>query len=280
MPETAGLAGRRALVTGAGTGIGLAVALALAEAGARVVLHYHRHREEAMATAAALQGLGHDASAVHADLADHAAAVGLVDETVARLGGLDILVNNAGVTRVHPIDDESGAMFDGIVAINLRAPYFITQRALPYLAESGQGSIVFLTSILGATGYAGHALYGATKGALASMTRHLAIELAPRRIRVNAVSPGPIEVPRYVDDPGYSRELGDSLAPIGRVGVPDDVAGGVVYLVSDAASFVTGTVLWIDGGVSARMASYAPGRFPNARSTDQAAVAREDEVDR
>jgi NAD(P)-dependent dehydrogenase (short-subunit alcohol dehydrogenase family) len=258
VPETAELAGRRALVTGAGTGIGLAVARALSGAGARVVLHYHRHREEAIGTAAALRDLGHDASAVHADLADHAAAVGLVDEAVARLGGLDILVNNAGVTRVHPIDDETGATFDRIVAINLRAPYFITQRALPFLAESGHGSIVFLTSILGATGHAGHALYGATKGALASMTRHLAIELAPRRIRVNAVSPGPIEVPRYFDDPAYSREVGDTLAPIGRVGVPDDVAAGVAYLVSDAASFVTGSIHWIDGGVSARMASHAP----------------------
>jgi NAD(P)-dependent dehydrogenase (short-subunit alcohol dehydrogenase family) len=181
------------------------------------------------------------------------AAERLVDRAIEALGGLDVLVNNAGVTLTGPVEETDADAFDRLYRLNVRAAYLCVRRALGKLAEGGHGSIINMTSTHGAAGFAGHAAYAATKGALIAMTRELAIELAPRGIRVNAIGPGVVEVPRYYDIPGYTRELGESLSPLGRVGLPEDVAAGVLYLASDASSFVTGHVLWIDGGVTARM---------------------------
>jgi NAD(P)-dependent dehydrogenase (short-subunit alcohol dehydrogenase family) len=136
---------------------------------------------------------------------------------------------------------------------------FAIQGAMPHLQKSPQGVVINITSIHGAAGLAGHASYAATKAAIIGMTRELSIELAPKHIRVNAVGPGLVEVPRYAGIPGYSTELGNSLVPLGRVGRPLDIANAVLFLVSDRSDWITGHTLWVDGGTTARMAVDWPG---------------------
>jgi NAD(P)-dependent dehydrogenase (short-subunit alcohol dehydrogenase family) len=247
--------GRRALVTGADTGIGLATARALAEAGARVVLHSHLFPDAARAAARELVwARGNVARAIEADLSSTQEASRLVDGAVEFLGGLDILVNNAGMTRSVPFEEEQPEALAELVALNVGGAFACALRALPHLVASGRGAIVNLSSIHAFAGAAGFTAYACTKGAIVSFTKQLAIELAPKGVRVNAIAPGLIEVPRYFDIPGYTTEQGDRMVPIGRIGKPADVADSVLFLASDAASFITGAVLSVDGGTHAGMA--------------------------
>jgi glucose 1-dehydrogenase/3-oxoacyl-[acyl-carrier protein] reductase len=176
-----------------------------------------------------------------------------VDRAVEHLGGLDILVNNAGLTEVRDLAATDIAIMDVLYAVNVRATLLTIQRALPHLAASPTPAVINTTSPHGIAGFPGFAAYAATKGALIALTKQLAIELAPRRIRVNAVGPGFIEVPRYLELEGYDPTLGSRLVPMGRAGTPADIEGAVVFLASDAASYITGQVLFIDGGTTARM---------------------------
>lgn len=256
------LAGRRALVTGAGVGIGQAVGRALAAEGADVVFHHHDHREGAESEAAEARALGSNARAIGADLSKVDEVIGLIGRSVEHLGGLDILVNNSGITYIADISDTEAATFDVLFAVNVRAGYIAVKTALPHLLKSDHAVVINTTSGHGVAGFPGFSAYAGTKGAIIALTRQLSIELAPRRIRVNAVGPGYIEVPRYADLKGYDPDLGKKIVPIGRSGYPEDIAGAVVYLVSDAASFVTGQVLFVDGGTTARMGLFWPDLGP------------------
>jgi NAD(P)-dependent dehydrogenase (short-subunit alcohol dehydrogenase family) len=241
------LDGRVAIVTGAGSGIGAATARLLVGNGLTVALV--GRREEPLRALAA--ELGHRSLVVPADLSHPRAPRVVVDGVLARAGRLDVVVNNAASFKLKLLGDFSLEEFDDHVAVNVRAPYFLVQAALPALRESPAAVVVNVSSAAAAMYRPGQTVYGLTKAALEHLTQNLAAELAPDRIRVCCVRPGPVETPfhtRAVDDPeARLAELG-RLVPLGRVGRPEEVARWIGHLVDVEAEWVTGTVVSVDGG--------------------------------
>ena len=244
----AGLTNKIALVTGASRGIGQAAARSLAQDGARVLVHYGRGREEAESFVAEICGAGGSAEAVDADLAAADGAHVLADKVRKLVDGrLDILVANAGISKSVPIEGLTVEDFDRLFAVNVRAPYFLVQQLLPVL---GDGSNVIFVSSLGArTAVGSLAAYSATKGAVDTLVKHFAAALGPRGIRVNAVAPGVVdtEMSSFAHtDAG--RQLTLSMQALKRIATPDDLGGVFAFLASDAARWITGQTIAVDGG--------------------------------
>jgi len=261
------LEGKRVLVTGAGTGIGQGIALAAAQAGADVALHYASSAAGAVEAVSQIAALGGRAIAIQGDLTSVAVCRRVVDEAAAFLGGLDGIVNNAGMTLTADFLGVSEEQFDRIYDLNIRGQFFCVQQAIRHMIQRGEelrsaaekiwagGSVVNISSVHGLVGCPGHSVYAGTKGAINAFSRELAVELLPAHIRVNVIAPGTIEVPSYWKvQPDYTREFGNWMVPWGRVGLPADVAHLAVYLLSDASEFMTGQVLYLDGGLTAKMA--------------------------
>ena len=244
------LTGRVALITGAGVGIGRATAEALAGAGAKVVLHCHRSLAGAEETLAEIRKQGGDGWIFSADLAEPAQATKLVDDAFAAAGRLDILVNNAGsVLERARIEDCSLELWSQVLNVNLTSAFLVTQRAIPHLRASGNGSIVNNLSLSVQTGGAnGAGAYAAAKGGLQVFTRTLARELAPA-IRTNAIMPGVIET-RHHEEFTTPERMAQyrKETPLGRNGTAEEVAAAVLFLVSDAGKFVNGAVVDVNGG--------------------------------
>jgi 3-oxoacyl-[acyl-carrier protein] reductase len=242
------LRGRSALVTGGSRGIGAACCRMLARAGARVALNYRLERAGAELLAREIEASGGAAIAIGADVAQPAEVESMIEETVARHGGLDLLVNNAGIWKGAPIDELSDGEWNEMIATNLTGTFNVIRAAVPQMKRKG-GRIINVSSTAGQRGEAGHAHYAATKGAIISLTKSLAVELAPHGILTNCVAPGWVETD-MTHEVLAGRERGAILAgiPLGRVARPEEIAGAVLFLASDLASFVNGEVLNVNGG--------------------------------
>jgi NAD(P)-dependent dehydrogenase (short-subunit alcohol dehydrogenase family) len=246
------LEGRRVLVTGAGTGIGREVARQCAREGAAVVLHYFNEEEGVKEALDEIVSWGSKAALVQGDFREIDDVKRCAAAAEEFLGGIDVLVNNSGITLNVPFDDVTTAQFDTLFAVNVRAMFFLTQALVPALARTGRGAVVNLSSIHALGGRVDYSVYAATKGAIVSLTRQLAIELAPSRIRVNVICPGAIEVENYYQAvPGFRAEEFGPLIPAGRVGRTGDIAKAAMFLASDDARYITGQTLVVDGGVTA-----------------------------
>jgi NAD(P)-dependent dehydrogenase (short-subunit alcohol dehydrogenase family) len=240
------LTGQRALVTGAGSGIGRSTARALARAGARVaVVELLPERTDAIVRE--LEGQGHTVLGLSADVAAPGAVDAVVRRVVEAWGGLDILVANAGIGGNASIVEMDVAEWDRVLAVDLDSVFYTVRAAIPALKQSPRGRIVCTASHYGVMGKETMAHYSAAKGGVIGLVRSAALELAPYHINVNAVAPGPIDTNIMVRTPEQIAARAETL-PLGRIGQPEDVAGAILYLSSDLASWVTGHVLQVNGG--------------------------------
>jgi NAD(P)-dependent dehydrogenase (short-subunit alcohol dehydrogenase family) len=237
------LHGKTALVTGATSGIGRAAATALAALGASVVVH-GRNSERGEQVVKEIEAGGGQARFLAADLNDPAQTTRLAEQA----GDVDVLVNNAGRSWFGPTADLDVATYDAMFDSNVRAAYLLTAAIAPGMAARGAGSIVNIASMAGAVGLAGGAAYSATKASMSAMTRAWAAEFSPAGVRVNAVAPGPV----YSD--GTSAERIDALGAttlLGRAAQPDEIGGVIAFLATDAARYITGATIPVDGGRTA-----------------------------
>jgi NAD(P)-dependent dehydrogenase (short-subunit alcohol dehydrogenase family) len=243
MDEQRDLEGVSALVTGASSGIGRAAAEDLARHGAEVIVH-GRDAGRGSAVVDHITAEGGKARFVAADLSDLAQ----LDDLAGQAGGVDVLVNNAGISWFGPTADLDVTTFDRLFAANVRAPYFLVAALAPKMAARGSGSIINIGSQAGQIGMPGGAVYGATKGALASMTRSWAVEFSPAGVRVNTVVSGPVYTP--IQSAEQSEAVGATTI-MARVAQPDEIASVIVFLASPKASYITGAVIAADGGRTA-----------------------------
>jgi NAD(P)-dependent dehydrogenase (short-subunit alcohol dehydrogenase family) len=248
------LSGQVALVTGAARGLGRTISLALAEAGADVALGL-RDRASGDELAAEIEGTGRRALPLQMDITRLDQVFGGVDEAVAELGRLDVLVNNAGLGPENPAEEVREDDFDITIAVNLKGTFFASQAAGRVMIRQGGGRIVNLSSQAGFVALPEESIYCMTKAGVSHLTKCLAIEWGKHSITVNAVAPTFIATPgtaEALEDPDFRADVVERIAGLHRVGEPGEVAGVVLFLVSPAASLITGETIMIDGGWTAR----------------------------
>ncbi|MDX2029788.1 MAG: SDR family oxidoreductase [Blastocatellia bacterium] len=248
------LDGRRALITGGAKGLGRVMAQALAEAGADVIISSRTLADCEQAAQEIAAATGRRAAAFAADVAKADDVARLAVEIEASLGGVDILINNAGINIRGAIQDLSEADFNAVMQTNVTAPFLCTKAFGPKMAERGWGRVINLGSIMSVISLAGRAPYASSKAAVLGMTRTLALEWATRGVTVNAICPGPFATEmnkQLLNDPAKYQDF-VSRIPMGRWGHLHEIAGAAVFLASDAAGFVTGSALFVDGGWTAQ----------------------------
>jgi len=233
------LSGKKALVTGASRGIGRGIALSLAKAGASVAINYHSKAQEAESVVAEVKKLGVDSFSVQADVSNKEQVAKMFEEVKNKFGQLNILVNNAGIVYTNPIDKITEKEWDNVLNINLKGQFFCVQEAIKIMPTGGK--IINISSIASGgvgVGFGNIAHYAASKGGVIAMVEDLAIELGPRGININAIGPGVIET-----------EIGMlARIPKKRFGKPEDIGVTAVFLASDEAEYITGSIIYVDGG--------------------------------
>jgi 3-oxoacyl-[acyl-carrier protein] reductase len=240
---------KTALITGASRGIGRAIALRLASEGANIVVNYHANADAAKSVAAEIGALGRLAQVVQADVARPDDVDRLVAGALQDFGRLDILVNNAGITRDALTMRMSEDDWDAVLDTNLKSAFLVTKAVLRSMLRQHAGRIVNITSISGVMGNAGQANYSASKAGLIGLTRSIAREVASRSITCNAIAAGVIDTEIWQGVPQAAIDAMMHLVPAGRKGTPEDIAEATAFLASDAASYITGQVLHVDGGM-------------------------------
>ena len=244
------LEGKVALVTGAAKGIGRAIALTLAAEKATVVVNYNGSKERAEQVVEEIKALGADGMAYQCNVADTAAAADMIKEVIKTYGKLDILVNNAGITRDNLIMKMTEEDFDAVIDANLKGCFNTIKAVSRQMLKQRAGRIINITSVSGILGNAGQANYAASKAGIIGLTKTMARELASRGITVNAVAPGFVDTDMTQVLPENVREAATAQIPLGRFGKPEDIANMVAYLASEKASYITGQIISVDGGMA------------------------------
>jgi glucose 1-dehydrogenase len=254
------LTGQRALVTGASSGIGRAIALAIGEAGADVLVNFSSAEGPAREVVALLQAMGRKALAVKADVADEVQVAAMFEQAREAFGSLDILINNAGLQKDAATHEMTLAQWQRVIDVNLTGQFLCAREAIREFRRRGPapevssalGKILCVSSVHEVIPWAGHVNYAASKGGVMLMMKSMAQEYAPERIRINGVAPGAIRTPinREAWETPEAYQSLMKLIPIKRIGEPDDLARAAVWLVSDEADYVTGTTLFVDGGMT------------------------------